>query len=106
MTVSIKSGAEIARIRPEILLGLIIVNSVFTKYNVELVVTEGTGGAHMNGSLHYSGLAVDIRSKHIIPSFKGGAINDCRVALGEDFDFILEAEGTDNEHLHLEYQVR
>lgn len=102
----IKAGAKINGIKPEIVLGLFVVRPLFDKYGVELIMTEGTGGKHSSGSLHYAGLAVDLRSKHVIGSAKQQLLLDCRTALGNEFDMILEDIGGSNEHYHLEYQPK
>ncbi len=103
----LKFGAKIAGLKPEILLGLMIVNSVFEKYKVDLIITECTGGNHMENSLHYKGLAADIRSKHIQSrKDKNDILNDCRELLGANFDFIIEALDTANEHFHVEMDLK
>lgn len=101
--ISIKEGAKIIGIQSESILGLCIVSKVFEKFVVELVITEVTGGAHKTGSLHYAGLAVDIRSKNITDDLlKKLILENCKSRLGKNFDMILENEGQDNEHFHLE----
>jgi hypothetical protein len=104
MDISLKPGVKIDGLRPEIVLGLMCVKAVFDRYKYELVITEGTGGKHMVGSLHYKGLALDIRSKHISDAVtKAKILFDCQDALGENFDFILEGDTKVNEHFHLEF---
>lgn len=105
--IAIKPGAKIEGIRPEILLGVCVVHSVFQTYSVPLMtITEGTGGKHMEGSKHYQGLAVDIRSKNIPEMAKNAILKECQVNLGENFDFLLEQAGEAGEHFHLEYDSR
>jgi len=103
----LKAGAKFEGLKPELVFGLLIVHSVFNGYGIELVVTEVTGGQHMHESLHYCGLAVDIRSKHIEnQSVKQALLFECRKALGKHFDMILEAQGQDNEHFHFEVDYK
>lgn len=105
--ISIKPGAKIEGIKAEILLGLQVVNSVFERYGIGLVITEGTGGRHMQGSLHYQGLAIDIRSKNIPDTAtRTSILIECIEHLGKDFDMILECADTDNEHLHIEFDPK
>jgi hypothetical protein len=100
---SIKPGAKLEGLQPEILVGILVIKGVLDKYGVDVVITEGTAGEHMQGSLHYRGLAVDIRSKHILDSeIKHQILVETRVLLNDEFDFILECEGQPNEHFHME----
>lgn len=102
--INIKPGCKIKGIKPEILLGIMICYFVFEKHKIEFIITECTGSVHAQNSLHYGGLAADIRSKHIpVDKVKYQLLQDCAYALGNDFDFILEKLHEDGEHFHLEY---
>ena len=66
----------------------------------ELVVTSGTEGTHSPGSLHYLGLAVDLR----LPDDRANCLairNELANRLGADFDVVLEAN-----HFHIECQPK
>lgn len=103
----VKLGVKIEGVQPEILLGLLVVQRVFDYYQEELVITEVTGGQHMDESLHYQGQAMDIRAKNIISSsVRTSILQDCAIALGDNYDFILEGEGTENIHFHLETDLK
>jgi len=105
--ISIKVGAKIEGLRPEILLGLAILERVLDSHQYDTTITEGTGGKHMDNSLHYKGLALDIRSKHILfPDTKRLIIDEARINLGNNFDLIIEDEDSPNQHYHLEYQPK
>lgn len=102
--ISIKNGAKLDGLRPEILLGFIIVAKVFEDHKYDITMTEATGGDHMKTSLHYKGLAVDIRSKNIpFKDMRQQILDECNIALGDNYDFILEDEGDPNSHFHLEF---
>lgn len=99
---------------PQILLGMIIVKGVFDHAEVDLVITCGSNGKHGPGTLHKlpdgTCHAVDIRTKHIQRAVLPSLIEECKKALGinkimgiKQYDLILEALGTSNEHIHLEY---
>lgn len=103
----IKPGAKLNGLRPEIQEGRAICVEVFREHKLDFIITEGTGSKHGRASLHYVGLAIDIRSKHIgSRALKYKILEECRRRLGEQFDIILEAEGRPNEHYHLEYQPK
>lgn len=104
---SLKPGAKLLGMRPEIFFGLVVLERIFSSYGYDTVVTEATGGTHKDGSLHYKGLALDIRSKHIPDKdTKFSILEDAKELLTRDFDIILEAFGTESEHYHIEYDPK
>jgi conjugal transfer mating pair stabilization protein TraG len=66
-------------------------------------ITSANDGQHSEKSLHYSGNALDFRTKDYLGD-KMALVDSIRTALGPDFDVVLEDEGLPNEHVHLEYQ--
>lgn len=90
-------------LRPELLAGVLILASGWPA-DADMVVTSANDGRHSPTSLHYAGAAVDVRSKNLTPLQKRETLERARLALRQDFDLLLEAEGTDNEHFHLEWQ--
>lgn len=102
--ISIKNGAKLDGLRAEILLGFFIIAKVFSDHEYDITMTEATGGDHMKTSLHYKGLALDIRSKNIVSkAMKHQMLEECAMALGDNYDFIIEDEGQPNEHFHVEF---
>lgn len=96
----IKKGVKANGVRPEILLALLIADSVYIMLGFELVVTELTGGEHRVGSLHFVGLGADIRTRY----FKDGgkeAAKILRDKLGDEYDVVLHKT-----HIHIEYQPK
>jgi hypothetical protein len=71
-----------------------------------LVVTSVTDGQHSPNSLHYKGLAFDFRSHDLANGRKLQVHGALRHHLGPDFDVILEALNTPNEHFHVEYDPK
>lgn len=102
----LKNGVKIEGLKVEILLGLLILSDVFKTYDVPLVVTSALDGKHMHGSKHYQGQALDLRSKNASVDIQKKILAEGKEKLGENFDFILEGEGTDNEHLHVEFDPK
>ncbi len=102
----LKEGVSIAGVSPELVLGIFIINSVFTRYAKDCILTSVTDGRHREGSKHYSGEAVDIRTKHLTNEEKTEITSEIARALGKDFDVILEGIGTDNNHLHIEWDPK
>ena len=67
-----------------------------------LVITSGSDGRHMVGSRHYSGEAIDLRSKNLRPDVRARLLVALRDELGEPFTVLLEDEDTPNVHLHIQ----
>jgi len=104
MEVGIKDGADIRGVRPEIVLAYTIVMYLYAKYDdgdIQCVITEGTGGKHGTASLHYLGLAIDLRIWGLSDSEKRSLLADITKALGRQFDVILESD-----HIHIEFQPK
>ena len=104
--ISIKPDVSILGLKPEALLGFFIASSVFDRHGFDTILTSGGEGRHSRGSLHYSGLAFDLRSKHLPSPIKKKVLKDLRRCLGKSFDALLESEGRANEHFHIEYQPK
>ena len=70
----------------------------------EYTITSVSDGTHSLNSLHYSGLAMDLRTKHMpatgpnCPEYVAARI---RVALGPDYDIVCEGD-----HIHVEHDVK
>ena len=92
-------------IQPEMLLAVMVAAGAYQDHGADdLVITEGSGGKHMVGSLHVSGRAVDIRTSNLPasspPDVVAGVI---RRALGPDWDVVWEPEPA---HIHIEWQPK
>lgn len=66
-------------------------------------ITSANDSSHMEGSLHFVNRALDIRIKNIIggmefPLAARGWAERMQVALGDDYDVLLESD-----HIHVEY---
>lgn len=93
-----KHGVDIRGIQPEMLLALQVVHSIYEENGVALVITSALDGAHKQGSLHYSGYALDFRTRHVLPVVAQSLANDIAAALGKQYDVVLE-----DTHLHVEF---
>lgn len=99
---TLKQGVRLDKLQPQIVLGLLALNQIWERYGYgPCVVTSGSEGVHKAGSLHYSGRAVDIRTRHVHPDDLTYIISQARNALGMDFDVVLEVD-----HIHLEYDPK
>jgi len=97
----LKPGVRVAGLRSEILLAVVAAERVCAEMGVDCVVTACVDGVHKAGSLHYCGLAVDLRSRDFRPGDLDKAIARIRQCLGADYDVVLE-----NEHVHVEFDQK
>lgn len=99
-----KKGIPASGLKQEMLHALDVATGVFEGYNKDCIVTSARSGKHSNYSHHYKGLAVDLRSHHLAGNdMRQDVLTDLRSVLGNEYQVILEAVGTSNEHYHLEY---
>ena len=62
------------------------------------MITSCVDGTHGHNSLHYSGLAFDLRTRDLATD-PGLVVQRLREALGAEFDVVLEPT-----HIHVEFQ--
>src|SRR5512143_496945 len=81
-------------IRGEILLAIMVAEGIWRRYDLDLMITSLYDGTHMTGSLHYKGLAVDLRTKGT--NLSDRLFKDVRAALPVSlYDVLLESLGQD-----------
>lgn len=103
--IGLKRGVKVGGIQPEILLAVIIGNSLFDSLHIPFIVTSGLDSSvHMTTSLHYKGQAIDIRLPSFYnptPNLDSNLTDSLRNALGEGYDVVLEKD-----HIHIEYDPK
>ena len=102
----LKVGVDLRGLNPVWGIAFPIIQRCFNKYGYECIVTSANDSKHGPNSLHYKGKALDLRTKHVQVMDKGKIIKDLKEALGPQFDVVFEAEGTPNEHAHLEFDPK
>ena len=102
----LKPSVRILGIKPELVLGALIVESCYAHIGVDPVVTVGIEGTHRLGSEHYTGLALDFRMHHVPHDRREALVAAIREALGPDFDVLWESVGTEQEHVHVEFDPK
>ena len=73
----------------------------FQAHGYSCVCTAGTDGKHMEGSLHYKALAVDLRSRHVAAEMLPKIVSELKERLGKDYDVIIEGD-----HVHAEFDPK
>lgn len=101
-----KAGVYLRGVSPELVLGLLVLDRIYEEHGYRMTVTSLVDGLHSDKSLHYSGRAADVRTNDINDDMIDAIFFQAQRELPEDFDIVLEARGTDNEHIHIEYDVR
>lgn len=94
----IKPGVKIAGVKPPMILAAIAANSFCSDINKECVITSAIDGKHKPKSKHYSGNALDFRTKNFTKAQQKMFAVAMKESLGDSFDVILEKN-----HLHIEY---
>jgi len=96
----IKDDASLAglslRMRP-VLIGA---EKVWKLAGQELCVTCGLDGTHSAGSMHYYGLAVDLRTRYFSETEKKHVFTALKKELGAGYDVVIH--GT---HIHVEARL-
>lgn len=81
----------------------IVVNELYEDLGKECVITSGCDGNHRRGSRHYSGEAIDFRTRHLsstqVDWLKEKAIH----RLGPQFDVVMARMPP---HIHVEYDPK
>jgi hypothetical protein len=103
----LKAGVKLADLEPQMALAAFVVARIFERRGLEAVITSANDSKHSAASWHYKGRALDFRTKFdSLNGMEESLREEIKDALGEEFDVIVEALGTDNEHLHLEYDPK
>lgn len=99
----VKKGVDVTGLHPMMLLSIIIINDLFREIvGAEAIITSGREGKHSHASFHYSGLALDWRTRHLDPTQVQIAVREMKKKLEPmGFDVILESS-----HIHVEYQPK
>ena len=98
----IKSGVDLRGIKPQIAVAYTILCTIFQRHvSAPCVITSASDGTHGPNSLHYQGLALDIRTRHVIPAMLLLIVRDAKNELGDQFDVVQE-----DDHLHVEFDPK
>lgn len=99
--ITTKAGVDLSGVRPEMIYALLVADGVFASFGKDLIVTSVGDGKHGRGSLHYVGLAVDLRRNHLTDAEAGQIRDQTSKCLGRQYDVVLEET-----HLHIEFQPK
>lgn len=79
-----------------------IAESIYRKQGEQLVVTSLNDSKHHQGSLHYAGMAVDLRTRNLSAVKLLTVFDELRALLEpQGFDVVQETD-----HIHIEFQPK
>lgn len=113
----LKDGVRLTGLVPQMALAASVVDGVYQDFGIrECWITSANDGKHSDRSLHHGkqgkftdGLcrALDFRTHQEALNGREYALRDeIKKHLGIDFDVVMEAVGTPNEHCHVEYDPK
>ncbi len=76
-------------------------DKIWADYGQELVITSARDSMHSAGSLHYYGLAVDLRIRYFPVNQHRDIKKELELALGSKYDVVLHSS-----HIHIEYDPK
>jgi hypothetical protein len=95
---TLKNGTDFKGLKPEIILGAMVAHDVYTEHGYVFCITSGLDGKHKEGSLHYVGMAIDLRTKTMPKEMVEKIAQEIRTDLNEQFDVVVEVD-----HIHIEF---
>ena len=101
-----KPGVKLQGITPQWMYQYIVVGRAFDFVGHDCILTSACDGEHGRKSAHNTGRAADYRTRHLSAGEKSVLLETVRQALGDEFDVLLEAVSTPNEHLHVEFDPK
>ena len=96
----IKEGVILAGLHLSMRHALLTIDKVYKEHGQELVITSALDGEHSAGSLHYYGLALDIRTRYFALTEVPIVVNKLKEQLGCSYKVILEKT-----HIHIERRI-
>lgn len=101
MALRFKPGVDLRGVRPETVAAMHVVDGVYGDIGADdTTITSVKDGKHMERSLHYQGLAFDLRlpARSGSSAAGGEAARLIRERLGGQYDVVLEQT-----HIHVEF---
>ena len=99
----LKSGVDLRGMQAQTALLLAVADQVYSDHGHDLTVTSICDGKHSENSLHYRGLAADLRTVAggIGEARAGVLAAELRKRLGTQFDVVVEKD-----HIHVEFDPK
>jgi conjugal transfer mating pair stabilization protein TraG len=101
MSLALKQGVTLLGLVPQMLVAVLVVESLCKECGVACVITAGNDGSHSESSEHYAGRALDFRTRELAAEQVKELATMAQASLGPDFGVLLESD-----HLHIHYRPR
>ncbi|MBW8034137.1 MAG: hypothetical protein FVQ79_00265 [Planctomycetes bacterium] len=111
MSLRVKEHVSIRGLQPQMFHAWNVAGEVYEEVsNADCILTAGVDGKHGHGSLHYVGLAIDLRIRNLLAGWEltpelvevAEAIQiKLQNRLGFEYDVVLESN-----HFHIEFQPK
>ena len=98
-----KPGVKIKNVKAEMLFAAMVADELWREFGRPegVTITSVTDGKHSKNSLHYEGLAIDLRTRYFNGAQKKRIAELLRQKLTDEFDVVLERT-----HIHIEHDTR
>lgn len=104
MSLRWKDGCRFDRLHGAMVLAVLRVEAVLHELGEDCWITSANDSAHMVGSKHYDGRALDFRVHHIEDEARRRLVAQrLTAALGPQFTVLYEGAGSPNAHLHIQF---
>lgn len=97
--IELKDGTDVRGLHSILWAMIYDIEPFYAEQGLALTLTSALDGKHSKGSLHYSGLAVDIRTKTL--SEPKDMYDRIKSVLADAFDVVWH-----DTHIHIEYQPK
>ena len=98
----LKAGVDLTGVSWHMFLAAVMIEPIFVAHGEQLVITAGVDGEHMDGSLHYQGLALDFRTRDMNEDDVKVVASNCQTLLHPlGYDVVMESD-----HIHIEYDPK
>jgi len=97
--IGLKDGVDVRGLQPVMWNMIYDIEPFYTEHDLVLIITAALDGKHSIGSLHYVGLAIDIRTNTL--SDPKDMYERIKSVLADAFDVVWHET-----HIHIEYQPK
>ena len=82
-------------------MAIVVAEGIYRSRETDLVLTSVNDSRHSRASLHWSGNAVDIRTRELDPDHIEEIGEEIRQSLTSEYDVVVESD-----HIHIEFQPK
>jgi hypothetical protein len=94
----IKTGVRSLGIQPELLLAIMVARSCHPTGDVTITSLTDAAQGRSQGSRHYSGFAVDLRTNDLPTGFADKWASEIRAGLGNEYTVLFKSD-----HIHIQF---